>query len=117
VFVRLQPSRPDRELQLVLHGLADEVEDVIVTIRWLAAHERVLRDSMGTEPVEHPIPANLNQNALQQMVRARSDLPAFLLLVDVLLDAAKALRPLGASKKATDSFYALARHLVGSAEA
>jgi hypothetical protein len=112
VFVRLQGAREDRRWQLTLHGLADEVEDVIVTVRRLAAHERVWRDSMGTRPIEPPIAENPNHNAMQQMVRARADLRSFLLLVDVLLDnGAKALRPLGASKKATESFHALARHL------
>lgn len=112
VFVRLQLSRPDREWRLALHGLADDVEDVMVTIRRLAAHERVWQDSMGTRPAEPPISDNPNHNAMQQMVRGRSDIRAFLLLVDVLLDdAAKALRPLGASRNATESFYALTRHL------
>jgi hypothetical protein len=112
VFVRLQAARPDPEWQLALHGLADGVEDVIVTLRRLATHERVWRESMGTKPVEPPLFDNPNHNMMQQMVRGRADLRAFILLTDVLLDdAAKALRLLGASNKATESFFALARHL------
>jgi hypothetical protein len=112
VFARLQGTRADRDWQLALHGLADGVEDVIVTIRRLATHERVWRESMGTRPVETPIFDNPNHNTMQQMVRGRADLRSFILLTDVLLDdATKALRPLGASGGPTESFFALARHL------
>jgi hypothetical protein len=109
----LQAVRPnDQPWQLAVHGLADGVEDVIVTIRRLATHERVWRESKGTKPVEPPFSDDPNQNAMQQMVRGRSDLRAFLLLTDVLLDdTAKALRALGATTKATESFLALSRHL------
>jgi hypothetical protein len=115
VFIRLQPSRRDRDWQLALGGLADEVEDVIVTIRRLATHERVWRESKGTSPVEPPISHDPNENMMQQMARGRSDLRAFILLLDVLLDnAAKALRPLGASKRATENFLKLTEHLEAS---
>jgi hypothetical protein len=112
VLVRLQAQRSDSEWQLALHGLADGVEDLIVTLRRLASHEQVWRESMGTKPVEPPISDDPNQNAMQQMVRGRADLRSFILLADVLLDdATKALRLLGASVKPTESFFALAKHL------
>lgn len=112
VLTRLQREWTDVRWQLALHGLQDGVEDVIVTIRRLAAHENVWRESHGTRPTEPPFSDNPNQNAMQQMVRGRADLRAFLLLIDVLLDdAVKALRLRGAAKKVTESFNALVRHL------
>ncbi len=112
VLLPLQAKRQNTEWQLALHGLADGVEDVIVVVRRLGTHETVWRDSFGTKPVEPPFSENPNHNSMQQMVRGRADLRAFLLLVDVLLDdAVKALRVLGASKAATDSFNTLTRHL------
>jgi hypothetical protein len=64
------PCRPgDPKWQLALHGLADGVEDVIVTIRRLRTHECLWRESMGTRPVETPILDDPNQNAMQQTVR------------------------------------------------
>jgi hypothetical protein len=112
VFARLQSAGPQPEWGLALHGLADGVEDVIVTVRRLASHERVWHDSKGTKPAEPPVFDDPNQNAMQQMLRGRSDLRGFILLSDVLLDdAVKALRLLGASKRATKSFFALVKHL------
>ncbi len=112
VFVGLRTVRPEKTWQLALHGLSDEVEDIIVVIRRLATHERVWRESMGTRPEEPPHSDNPNHNTMQQMARGRADLRAFLLLVDVLLDnTVKALRLLGAPKKPTESLSALAHHL------
>ena len=112
VLLQLQGARSNQLWGLALSGLADEAMDVIVFIRRFGAHERVLLESWGTRPSEPPIFDDPNQNTMQQMARARADLRSFILLIDVLLDdAAKALRPLGAGKKATQSFRALASHL------
>jgi hypothetical protein len=112
VIIPLQTQSRSRDWHLALDGLADGVEDVIVTVRRLASHERVWRESMGTKPVEPPISANPNHNTMQQMVRGRADLRSFILLADVLLDdATKSLRSLGALSKATGSFFALAKHI------
>jgi hypothetical protein len=112
VIPQLQELRSNQLWRVALVGLADEVMDVIIPIRRLAVHERVWRESWGTKPSEPPIFDDPNQNTMQQMARARADLRSFVLLIDVLLDdAAKALRPLGASRRATESFRALARHL------
>jgi hypothetical protein len=112
VLTRLQREWANVPWQLALHGLQDGVEDVLVTIRRLAAHESVWRDSRGTRPTEPPFSDNPNQNAMQQMVRGRADLRTFLLLIDVLLDdAVKALRLRGAPKNRTESFNALITHL------
>jgi hypothetical protein len=118
VLRRAAEGRDERAWHLALHGISDGAGDLIVTIRRLAAHEKVWRDSFGTQPVEPPIFHDPNENAREQMERGRADSRAFLLVADILLDdAVQALRAVDAPRKHTESLQTLAGHLESGGDA